>query len=128
MSMENDFIYQKKASGKPDSITIADLIPFGRDNAITRKMLVAKCITFGLVDENLIDPDRYMLRLIEKARVDYTILNLSDGNGYYRPSKDELSDLKKYISQERNRAISAFKNIRVAEKLYEDYLHERNVE
>jgi hypothetical protein len=126
--MENDFIYQKKASGKPDAITIADLIPFGRDNAITRKMLVAKCISCGLVDENLVDPDREMRRLIEKARVDYTILNLSDGNGYYRPSKDELNDLQKYIRQERNRAISAFKNIRVAQKLYEDYLHERKSE
>ena len=62
-----------------------------------------------------------MRELISKARIDYTILNLSDGNGYYRPSKDDLLDLQRYIKQEEKRAISTFKSLEMAKKLYEDY-------
>ena len=101
-------------------ITIADLIPEGRENAISRAMLTAKCVRHGLVDKNTKDKDRAMRSLINKARIDYTILNISNGDGYYRPTHDDLLDLRRYIRQEENRGISIFKNLGNARKLYAD--------
>lgn len=121
------FIYQKQGNGKPDALCIADLIPFGRENAISRKSLVNKCILNGLVEEDC-DADRKMRKLIEKARLDYVILNNSDGKGYYRPCKEEMEDLQKYIRQEKSRALSSFRNIKLAQALYDDYVHERGAE
>lgn len=108
----------------PD-ITIADLIPVGRENAISRQMLVALCVENGLVKNTLFGKDRAMRKLIEQARRDYTILNLSNGQGYYRPSRNDLQDLQRYIRQETKRAVSVFRNIVVAKALYEDYIHGR---
>lgn len=45
-------VYIPKAKAEPiQSITIVDLIPVGRDNAIPRNVLVAKCVSYGLVKE-----------------------------------------------------------------------------
>ena len=114
-------VYTKDVKKKEPAITIVDLIPIGRENAINRNALTELCVSFGLIDERIKDKDRLMRELISKARIDYTILNLSDGNGYYRPSKDDLLDLQIYIRQEEKRAISTFKNLEMAKKLYEDY-------
>ena len=114
-------VYTKDVEKKEPLITIADLIPIGRENAINRNSLTELCVSFGLIDERIKDKDRLMRELISKARIDYTILNLSDGNGYYRPSKDDLLELQRYIRQEEKRAISTFKNLEMAKKLYEDY-------
>ena len=116
-------LYTPKATPTPPAITIIDLIPTGRDNAISRDYLVARCVRSGLVDQNssLESQDRAMRRLLEQARLDYTILNLSNGEGYYRPSVDDLQDLQRYIRQEENRAKSTFRNISNAKALYEDY-------
>ena len=114
-------VYTKDVEKKEPLITIADLIPIGRENAINRNVLTELCVSFGLIDERIKDKDRLMRELISKARIDYTILNLSDGNGYYRPSKDDLLELQRYIRQEEKRAISTFKNLEMAKKLYEDY-------
>lgn len=124
--MQRSFIYQKQGTGQPDAITIADLIPFGRENAIQRQTLVNVCRMYGLVDDN--NSDRKMRKLIERARLDYVILNMQDGNGYYRPTKEETEELNKYIRQENKRAFSALRNIDLAKKLYEDYIHERGAE
>ena len=114
-------VYTKDVEKKEPLITIANLIPIGRENAINRNSLTELCVSFGLIDERIKDKDRLMRELISKARIDYTILNLSDGNGYYRPSKDDLLDLQRYIKQEEKRAISTFKSLEMAKKLYEDY-------
>lgn len=114
-------VYTKYVEKKEPLITIADLIPIGRENAINRNALTELCVSFGLIDERIKDKDRLMRELISKARIDYTILNLSDGNGYYRPSIDDLLELQRYIRQEEKRAISTFKNLEMAKKLYEDY-------
>ena len=118
------------ATPTPPAITIIDLIPTGRDNAISRDYLVILCVSKGLVDWKLSleSRDRAMRRLLEKARLDYTILNLSDGEGYYRPSRDDLQDLQRYIRQEENRAKSTFRNISNAKALYEDYKRGRLTE
>lgn len=119
--MENSFIYTPKINHEvKEVITIADLIPEGRENAISRAMLTAKCVKNGLIDNKAKDKDRAMRNLVKKARIDWTILNLSDGDGYYRPTYDDLLDLRRYIRQEENRGKAVFKNIQNAKKLYED--------
>ncbi len=112
--------YTKKAIGTPE-VSIIDLIPVGRNNAISRDDLIQKCVSAGLVDQNTIYKDRAMRRLLGKARIDCTILNISDGRGYYRVSREDLQDLQRYIRQEDNRAKAAFRNHTLAKKLYEDY-------
>ena len=102
-----------------------DLIPIGRDNAINRQLLTQKAVFYGLIDKNAKCPDRLMRRLLEKTRLDFIILNLSDGNGYYRPSRDDLMDLNRYIRQEESRAKATFRNLSMAKKLYADYRAER---
>lgn len=122
--MNSFHIYQKQATGNP-VITVADLIPVGRENAISRKALVALCESNGLIDSSVRDKDRATRKLIEKDRIDHVILNLSTGEGYYRVSKDDMQDLQRYIRQEEKRAKASFKNIKMAKALYEDYKHGR---
>lgn len=125
--MQRYNIYVPKAKGAPQGITIADLIPIGRENAISRKMLVTECVRSGLVKEGKYK-DRKTRDLIKRARRDYIILNLSNGVGYYRPSKEDLQDLQKYIRQEEKRGTATFKNIKMAKALYEDYKRGRLTE
>ena len=122
--MNSFHIYQKQATGNP-VITVADLIPVGRDNAISRKALVSLCVEHELIEDSVKDKDRAMRLLIQKDRKDFVILNLSNGDGYYRISKDDMQDLQRYIRQEEKRAKSSFRNIKLARALYEDLLHGR---
>lgn len=122
--MEKDYYYAPKVVKQVKTIiAIEELIPIGRDNAISRKALVSLCITNKLIDGNISQDsqDRAMRVLLERARMDTTILNLSDGVGYYRVSMEDLQDLQRYIRQEDSRAKSAFRNHENAKKLYEDY-------
>ena len=81
--MQRFYIYTPKAIGvSTDPHPIVNLIPVGRDNAISRKELLRACVTAGLVKSK--QNDRAMRELIKKARMDYVILNLSNGKGYYR--------------------------------------------
>lgn len=125
--MEKFEMYVPAARGKPAGITIADLVPVGRENAISRQMLVALCVEHGLVEKNLkkSSRDRAMRRLLEQARIDYTILNLSDGKGYYKPSQDDLLDLQRYIRQGNSRAKAVFRSLSTAKALYADLEHGR---
>lgn len=117
--MDSYFIYQPMADGETPKITIADLIPKGRENAISRANLTRMCQRMGLIN-NTNDADRQMRLLLQKARIDYTILNRAEG-GYYRPTADDLQDLRRYICQERKRAKAIFKDIQHATRLYNDY-------
>lgn len=121
--MEKFNIYQKQAKGRP-FISVADLIPIGRENAIKRKELLNRCIGAGLVSDNN-NADRAMRNLIRKDRKDFVILNLSNGGGYYRPSREDIQDLQRYIRQEESRGKATFNNIKLARALYEDYKHGR---
>ena len=121
--MQNDFIYTPKINHEvKEVITIADLIPEGRENAVSRAILTEMCVANGLIDRKVKDKDRKMRNLVKKARIDWTILNLSDGDGYYRPSHGDLLELRRYIRQEENRGKAIFKNIQNAKKLYEDLM------
>lgn len=117
--MDRFYIKQKVANGK-STITIADLIPKGRENAISKRELLNLCVL-----HDLCKTDREMRRLIEIARIGYVILNNSDGKGYYIPSREDGPDLQRYIRQEEKRARSTFRNITMAKALYEDYKHGR---
>ena len=120
--MQRFVMYVPTGDGPKDEHSIIDLIPVGRDNAISRKLLVQLCVNNGLIDGNRspASQDRQMRKLIEKARLDYVILNLSDGNGYYRVSREDLQDLQRYIRQGENRAKSTFRSLTMAKKMYED--------
>lgn len=78
-----------------------------------------------MIEDSVKDKDRAMRLLIQKDRKDFVILNLSNGDGYYRISKDDMQDLQRYIRQEEKRAKSSFRNIKLARALYEDLLHGR---
>ncbi|MBE5867957.1 MAG: hypothetical protein E7293_03235 [Lachnospiraceae bacterium] len=128
--MQRFYVYVPKGNGQSvDPHPIVNLIPVGRNNAISRKELLDACVTAGLVNSN--KSDRAMRDLIKKARMDFVILNLSNGKGYYRldsgikASLEEIQDLQRYIRQEESRAKATFKNISMAKKLYEDYMAER---
>ena len=137
--MEHFFMYVPKGTGVKEKPSIVDLIPVGRENAISRELLIQKCVDAGLVGANLTpkSKDRAMRELVKEARQHpngYTIINLSCGMGYYQLTSQhkasllEIHDLQKYIKQEEKRAKSTFKNISMAKRLYEDYKHGRIIE
>lgn len=83
-------------------MSIIEFIPFGRENAIKRSDLRD---LMGVTDREM----RYM---IADARKEVPIINLQDGNGYYRPN--DPAELQYYILQEKARATKILKNINVA--------------
>ena len=85
-------------------MNIIDLIPFGKENAIRRGTLVM------LTGMN----DRAVREAIAKARRDTPILNMQDGSGYYRPTEDDVEELRHFVSQEERRAKSIFYALRSA--------------
>jgi hypothetical protein len=87
-------------------MNIIDFIPYGKDNAISRKQL---CTITGL-------PDRVMRHDIEKARQDYAILNAQDGSGYFRPAENESYLTERWLKQEHSREKSVREATRGAEK------------
>lgn len=96
-------------------MTVADLIPYGSENAISRDNLLDKCYRLGLATN-----DRQMRKLIEDARKSFVILNLSDGRGYFRPKKSDKEKLRHYVAQERDRSIAISRNLKMANALLED--------
>ncbi len=126
--MERFAVYTPKATPTPPAVTIIDLIPVGRDNAISRDYLVTLCVQHGLVKENLKDKDRAMRDLVGEARKEYVVLNLSDGNGYYRPTLKEFLDLQRHIRQIRSRINKEEERLKPELALYEDYKRGRLTE
>ena len=85
-------------------MNIIDYIPYGKENAVSRKQL---CTITGL-------PDRLMRREIERARKDYVILNI-DGSGYFQPTDKEKLLVERWLRQERSRSKSIDTSTRGAE-------------
>lgn len=133
--MQKFYTYVPKGNGNAQKdLPIIELLPIGRDNAIPRKTLINRCIASGLISPDVKEStaDRKMRDLLTNAKQEgYTILNLSDGNGYYqltsgyKASLEEIQDLQRCIRQEENRGKVIFKNISVAKALYEDLKHGR---
>lgn len=109
-------------------VRIESLIPCGYENAISRKLLVERCVASGLIDENVRCKDRAMRALIGEARKKHVIVSRADG-GYYSPLFKDKDDLKRYIKQEQSRAIKTFESIKTASRFLNtiEYL-ERNKE
>lgn len=126
--MERFAVYTPKTTPTPPAVTIIDLIPIGRDNAISRDYLVTLCVQHGLVKENLKDKDRAMRDLVGEARKEYVVLNLSDGNVYYRPTLKEFLDLQRHIRQIRSRINKEEERLKPELALYEDYKRGRLTE
>lgn len=135
-SLANRFYtYVPEGNASPQNYhPIVGLLPIGRDNAIPRNTLVKRCIANGLISPDISESaaDRRMRDMLSNARKEgYTILNLSNGDGYYRltsnckASLEDIQDLQRYIRQEENRAKATFKNISMAKALYEDLKHGR---
>lgn len=103
---------------------ILDLIPDGKKNAISRKMLVQKADLNGLIPTKVRDKDRYVRKLIAEAREDDVIISDPKG-GYYVPTADDVSELAEYVDTERGRATSIFISIRHADRVLADLLHRR---
>lgn len=76
-------------------MNIADFIPVGKENAVTREQL---CRLTGL-------SDRVNRKLIEIARTEGVIIvNDSDGEGYY--ISEEEADIRRQINTNHHRAMS----------------------
>lgn len=88
-------------------MNIIDFIPEGKKNAVTREQL---CMRTGLSDRKVRDE-------IARARINWAILNLSDGKGYYRPIKEDYVELRRYKKQEENRLRSISKGLKQVNKL-----------
>lgn len=83
---------------------IEEFIPFGSKNSVTRGQL---CSLTGM-------SDRKVRREISLARRRTPILNLQDGNGYYRPREDDVLELSRFIKQEEHRAKMVFWSLKSA--------------
>lgn len=124
--LETFTMYVPEVKGKThiDKIEIfAELIPKGKENAIKRSDLIDKCIETGLIkpDSERENQDRAMRKMIQKARIDYSITNDGDGSGYYRPSKADYQNLVKSNNREHKKAISTLGGLKTNKAIAEDY-------
>ena len=87
-------------------IDIIKYIPFGKENAIGRHELAIKV---GC-------SDRTMRDLINSARKREVIVNIQNGNGYYRPTKDDVGEVEQFKRQEENRAKDIFRGLQPVRK------------
>ena len=101
--------------------SIIELIPEGHDNAIGHKLLTAKCIANGLIPNRIKDADRYMRRLLHDAKLEASIVNMQDGKGYFRPTKDDMELLLTYVRQEKARQRNVARSFRFTERLLADF-------
>lgn len=84
-------------------------IPIGSKNAIRRKTLAMRT---GLSDRDL-------RKEIKELRKEHVIINTQDGNGYFRPSKEDIDLVKKFKAQEESRAKSIFWTLKAVRKFLE---------
>lgn len=87
-------------------IDIIKYIPFGKENAIGRHELAIKV---GC-------SDRTMRDLINSARKREVIVNIQNGKGYYRPTKDDVGEVEQFKRQEENRAKDIFRGLQPVRK------------
>lgn len=93
--------------------SIVDYIPFGHENAISRRDLAR--IT-GL-------NDRHMRECIMRERRETPILNMQDGSGYFRPDMNDSGDralLRAYKKQEESRAKAILWALKAARQALEE--------
>lgn len=89
-------------------LDIADFIPRGKENAITRQNL---CEITGL-------NDRAVRESISQARREIPIISLAN-KGYYIPTEKE--DVEQWVKQEEHRAKSIFWSMAGAKKFLKGF-------
>ena len=108
-------------------LTIIDLIPSGKECAISRERLVQKADLAGLIPHEVKDKDRYVRLLISEARNHDVIVSKPSG-GYYVPKAADLPELQIYVKQEKARAFDILATVSYAERVCEDLIHGRITE
>ena len=108
-----------------EKIEIITLIPYGKQNAISRQSLTALCLGYSMIPDDVTDPDRYMRKLVNEARRTHAIVSTQDGQGYFQPLTSDESELAAYVNRETGRAIKIFQSIKYASALLDDMRHER---
>ena len=132
--MQTFYIYTPKAKGNHslDKVEIfASFLKYGKENAIKREDLTKKCVEAGIItSEGELNQDRAMRRLLNRARVDYSIsiTNDGDGKGYYRPTKSDLKLLSRNNNTSKKKAISSFVGNKVNVAMEDDFRHGRKEE
>lgn len=86
------------------------MIPFGRENAISRKDLAA---ISGLTDR-AVRREIAELRAVDDG-TDEVIVSLSNGHGYYRTNNPD--EIRHFIAEMRKRNRMVFRTIRTAEQV-----------
>ncbi len=89
-------------------IDIVEFIPIGYGNGVTAGDLESRT---GL-------SNRDVRLAIAKARENTIIINLQDGNGYFRPGNDDYDVVERWMNQEKSRRRAISHNIQAAR----DYL------
>ena len=107
-----------------EQIRLIDLIPYGKDNAISRKMLVADADFMGLIPNTVRSKDRYVRKLLQEARKDNAIICKPRG-GYYIPDEEDATELAEYITKEHGRALAIHTDLVMARRILEDMEHGR---
>lgn len=87
---------------------IADFIPRGKENAVTREMLSTR----------LALPDRRVRKLIEAAR-DRGELICNDGTGYF--ITDNIGDIERQYRKDRARALSTLKRLKTMRRVLREH-------
>lgn len=105
-------------------ISLIDLIPYGKGHAVPRKALVKLAEIYGLIPDGQKDKDRYVRKLIQKAREDNVIICKPNG-GYYIPDEDDATELAEYIATEHSRALAIHSDLVMARRVFEDMVHGR---
>ena len=90
---------------------IVNLIPYGKENAITRTAL---CNITGLTD-------RDVRRRIAEDRKTSVILSVDGGKGYFRPTETEFEEVEVWIKKETARAKSTFEGLKAARDSVKKY-------
>ena len=109
------------AKGKPGRDIIEEfmsLIDYGSENAISRKLLVQKCVSTGIIDKDLKDKDRAMRNMMSKAKLDYAICNI--GKGYFRPTPRDKPYIDRFVAEREKQARSIFEGINSVKKIQAD--------
>ncbi len=83
---------------------ILNYIPYGKENAINRDELTKQTGQSDRINRQLIHIERRKTPII------------CTDKGYYRPTEREISEVKKWIARESNRAKSTFWALRAAKK------------
>lgn len=97
---------------------VAEMIPVGRDNAIPRAQLIS---LLGTDDRNT----RNAVSQLKKTEV---VISCADGSGYFKPSVEDIAEVKDYYRREHNRAMDILKGLKLVGAWIDDVEHERIAE